>query len=61
MLLPRLLEGVWIRWVVFEWGWCCWKRIKRRWDTIVKIKGEKEIMMMMRWWRELFDAYLVAQ
>lgn len=30
-------------------------------DGIVKIKGEKEIMMMMRWWRELFDAYLVAQ
>jgi hypothetical protein len=29
-------------------------------DGIVNIKGEKEMMMMMRW-RELFDAYLVAQ
>ncbi len=29
-------------------------------DGIVNNKGEKE-MMMMRWWRELFDAYLVAQ
>jgi len=28
-------------------------------DGIVNIKGEKEIMMMMRW-RELFDAYLVV-
>ena len=28
-------------------------------DGIVSIKGEKEILMMR--WRELFDAYLVAQ
>lgn len=28
-------------------------------DRIVNIKGEKEMMMMR--WRELFDAYLVAQ
>ena len=28
-------------------------------DGIVKIKEKEE--MMMRWWREMFDAYLVAQ
>ncbi len=28
-------------------------------DRMVNIKGEKEMMMMR--WRELFDAYLVAQ
>ena len=43
---------------MFEGSWCGVGNALSD-DWMVNIKGEKEMMMMR--WRELFDAYLVAQ